>query len=89
MPNLSVVYLRDIQRFLAVGGCQSEVNGGRGLQLHLQQLVSDVRKLSVILVVRIAQRFADKAMKSRAPIHFLIVAAVVELAPYKRFETFK
>ena len=68
----------DVQRLGARRHDQAQVNRARGLQLHFQELVANVRKTPVVLVAGIAERLANEPVQSGTAVAVLVKARVFE-----------
>ncbi len=53
------------------GKHEAEIYSSRGLQLDFKELMTDIRKLPVVLVTAIPKRSASRAMQSRSAVSVL------------------
>ncbi len=87
MANLSTVDFRYIERFGAVGTDKAEINGRRGLQFHLQELMGNIREPTVITVVVITEGLTDQAVKISTPVALLVSTGIWKYLIYERLQT--
>jgi len=57
---------------------EAKVNGGGCLELNLQQLMSNIRELAVVLVVLISKTLTHQSMKGGAAVAILSYADIGE-----------
>src|SRR5205085_463164 len=65
-----------VNRLRAVRADEPEVDGRRGLQLDFEQLLLDIRELSVVLPDQTPERFAYGLVQRTIPVAFLRDAGI-------------
>ena len=82
VSNLAVLDYWHVERVSTIGANQTEVDGRCCLQLNFQQLISNVGKLSVIGISRVAEVLTNEAVEVRASPSLLIFSTVREGSSY-------
>jgi hypothetical protein len=76
VANLFISYLGNVKSFFAVGTNEAKIDRWGCLELELDQLVSDIRELAVVLIAAVTEGRATEPMKSSPSVPLLVMTGV-------------